>query len=113
MRTIFAKVKILILLILIFGISERGFGQEGGYTISEQQTNFAQYVQDSISGVIKAEWLSPVDLWVEADGVDQNAAKNIALDVIYLSKTALGQSFCVHVHDGDYEDLSRICWSAP
>lgn len=113
MRTIFAKVKILILLILIFGLSEIGFGQEGGYTISEQQTNFAQYVQDSISGVIKAEWLSLVDLWVEADGVDQNAAKNIALDVIYVSKIQLGQSFCVHVHDGDYIDLSKICWSAP
>ena len=87
--------------------------QEGGYTISQLQVNFAQYVQGSIPGVIKAEWKSPVDLWVEAAGVNKDGAKDIALDVIYASKTQLGQSFCVHVHDGSYENLSLICWSAP
>jgi hypothetical protein len=108
-----SKAKSLIFFLLIFNYSELSLGQEEGYTISQLQANFAQYVQDSLSGIIKAEWKSPLDLWVMADGVDKNAAKNIALDVIYMSKTELGQSFCVHVHDGDYIDLSKICWSAP
>lgn len=108
-----SKAKSLIFFLLIFSYSELSFGQEEGYTTSQLQANFAQYVQDSLPGVIKAEWKSPLDLWVMADGVNKDVAKNIALDVIYESKTQLGQSFCVHVHNGDYIDLSRICWSAP
>jgi hypothetical protein len=115
MRNYSAKIIILLSLILVFGLPKIGIGQEEGYSISEQQGNFAQYVQASIPGVIKAEWKSPVDLWVEADSDDPNAAKKIAQDVVYVSQTQQGpgQSFCVHVHDGDYIDLSKICWSAP
>lgn len=114
MRNYSTKIIVLLSLILVFGLPKIGFGQ-GGSTISEQQQNFARYVQDSIPGVIRAEWKSSVDLWVEADSDDPNAARKIAQEVVYVSQTQQGpgQSFCVHVHDGDYIDLSKICWSAP
>ena len=81
------------------------------YTVNQAQENFAAEVK-SLPNVIQASWQSPLDLWVYADGVDEAAAKSIAEQVVILAQTNLGQSLCVHVHNGDYNPLATKCWSS-
>ncbi|MCC6711777.1 MAG: hypothetical protein IT344_00295 [Candidatus Dadabacteria bacterium] len=81
------------------------------YTVNQAQENFAAEVK-SLPNVIQASWQSPLDLWVYADGVDAAEARSIAEQVIILARTNLGQSLCVHVHNGDYNPLATKCWSS-
>jgi len=64
-----------------------------GYTLTENQIRFAQSLKGEVPGAIFAKWQSPLDLWVEADGVNQAKAKEIVLDVILEGKNLLNQSF--------------------
>ena len=82
-----------------------------GYTVNQAQESFASEVK-SLPNVIQASWQSPLDLWVYADGVDAAEAKSIAEQVVILAQTNLGQSLCVHVHNGDYNPLATKCWSS-
>lgn len=81
------------------------------YTVNQAQESFAAEVK-SLPNVIQASWQSPLDLWVYADGVDAAEAKSIAEQVVILAQTNLGQSLCVHVHNGDYNPLATKCWSS-
>jgi hypothetical protein len=111
MRFLFLNLISAIMLIAAF--SQISLGQDDGFTETEDQSGFAQSLPGSVSDVIQANWTSAIDLWVYADGVNQATARNIALDVIYLGKNQLDQSFCVHVHNGDFQAIAEYCWSAP
>lgn len=108
----FARLLYIFTIILVTALSQISFGQQG-FDVSQAQYSFAIQIKNTIPGVIAAEWKSPFDLWVEADGVDQAAARNIALDVIFAGKELLQQSFCVHVHNGDFIQIASQCWSYP
>lgn len=108
----FSRLLYVFPIILVTALSQVSFGQQG-FDVSQAQYSFAIQIKNTIPGVIAAEWKSPFDLWVEADGVDQAAARNIALDVIFAGKELLQQSFCVHVHNGDFIQIASQCWSYP
>lgn len=108
----FSRLLCVFPIILVSALSQVSFGQQG-FDVSQAQYSFAIQIKNTIPGVIDAEWKSPFDLWVEADGVDQAAARNIALDVIFAGKELLQQSFCVHVHNGDFIQIAYQCWSFP
>jgi hypothetical protein len=100
--------------ILIFLYSQSGYGQTlEGFTVTDNQITFAQSLPSEIPGVISAKWQSPIDIWVEADEANQSRAKDIALDVIFEGKNILDQSFCVHVHNGNWQQIAMTCWSSP
>jgi hypothetical protein len=99
---------------LIFLCSLSVYGQPlEGFTVTDKQINFAQSLPSEIPGVVSAKWQSPMDIWVEADQASQSRAKDIALDVIFEGKNILDQSFCVHVHNGNWQQIAMICWSSP
>ena len=104
------SLKITISLIFLAAFSGIGFSKEG-FNPTEMQSQFAQSVETSVSGVQSAEWSTPVDLWVRADDASQGQATRIASDIIVRAKEDLGQGFCVHVHNGDWKPLSDMCWS--
>ena len=107
-------VLLIFILLTFFPFIELTHSQPSlGYNLSESQTQFAQNLNGSVPGVISASWQSPIDLWVEADEVDVARAKEIALDVIFEGRDILGQSFCVHVHNGDWKQIAMTCWSSP
>jgi hypothetical protein len=54
-----------------------------------------------------------MDIWVEADQANNSRAKDIALDVIFEEKNILDQSFYVHVHNGNWQEIAMTCWSSP
>ena len=87
------------------------YSQDQGFSATEAQQNFAVEVK-SLPDVIQASWQSPLDLWVYADGVNQSNAQAVADKVILLAQTDLGQSLCVHVHNGDFNPLATKCWSS-
>ncbi|MBI4228289.1 MAG: hypothetical protein HY693_01070 [Deltaproteobacteria bacterium] len=98
----------------IYILSQLSYGQPlEGFTVTDNQISFAQSLPSQIPGVISAKWQSPMDIWVEADGADQSRAKDIALDVIFEGKNILNQSFCVHVHNGNWQQIAMTCWSSP
>ncbi|MFQ5786608.1 MAG: hypothetical protein ACE5H1_01370 [Thermodesulfobacteriota bacterium] len=112
MRFVFFKTNILFIIFIAF--SRLSYGQPtGGYTLTENQIRFAQSLKSEVPGVIFAKWQSPLDIWVEAGGVNQAKAKEIALEVVLEGKNLLNQSFCVHVHNGDWKQISMSCWSSP
>lgn len=104
------SLKTVFLLIFLAAFSGISFSKKG-FNPSKMQFQFAQSVQTSVSGVQSAEWSTPVDLWVQAHNTNQEQATRIASDIIAKAKTDLGQSFCVHVHNGDWKPLSDMCWS--
>ena len=108
----FSRLLYVFPIILVSSLSQASFGQQG-FEVSQAQYSFAIQIKSTVPGVIVAVWKSPFDLWVEADGVDQAAARNIALDVIFAGKELLQQSFCVHVHNGDFIQIAYQCWSFP
>ncbi len=108
MRLILSKITALLILLLIF--SQVSFGEEE-FTPNKSQSQFAQSLKGSVSGVESAEWKTHVDLWVQASGADQNKAKEIAAEVVAKGSKDLGQSACVHVHKGDWNELYKICWT--
>ena len=87
------------------------YSQDQGFSPTQVQQNFAVEVK-SLPDVIQASWQSPLDLWVYADGVNQSNAQAVADKVILLAQTDLGQSLCVHVHNGDFNPLATKCWSS-
>ncbi|HEX3035586.1 MAG TPA: hypothetical protein VHT73_10725 [Thermodesulfobacteriota bacterium] len=104
------SLRIVISLIFLTAFSGISFSKEG-FNPSEMQSQFALSVKTSFSGVQRAEWSTPVDLWVRAHNANQEQARRIASDIIAKAKKDLGQSFCVHVHNGDWKPLSDMCWS--
>lgn len=92
-------------------IAVPAYSQDQGFSPTMAQQNFAQEVK-SLPDVIQASWQSPLDLWVYADGVNQENAQAVADKVILLAQTDLGQSLCVHVHNGDFNPLATKCWSS-
>ena len=99
---------------LIFLFAQSGYGQSlEGFTVTDNQTEFAQSLPGEIPGIISAKWQSPMDLWVEAYRANDSRAKDIAVDVISEGKEMLGQSFCVHVHNGNWQQIVMTCWSSP
>jgi len=110
----FVLFKINIFFIIFIAFSRLSYGQPGaGYTLTENQIRFAQSLKGEVPGVIFAKWQSPLNIWVEAGGVNQAKAKEIALEVILEGKNLLNQSFCVHVHNGDWKQIAMSCWSSP
>lgn len=102
------------LLALILFYSRTGCPLAGEtFAITDKQTEFAQSLPDRIPGVVSAEWQSPLDIWVEAASTGRESAKNAAIDVILDGKDTLDQSFCVHVHEGDFKQIAFTCWSSP
>ena len=102
------------LLTLIFLYGQLGYARPSdGFTVTDNQINFAQSLPSEIPGVISAKWQTPMDIWVQADQANVSRAKEIALDVIFEGKNILDQSFCVHVHDGDLQQIAMTCWSSP
>jgi hypothetical protein len=99
---------------LIFLYSQSGYGQPSeGFTVTDKQTDFTRSLASEIPGVVSAKWQSPMDIWVEADHANDARAKDIALGVIFAGKTFLDQSFCVHVHNGNWQQIVMTCWSSP
>ena len=92
-------------------IAALAYSQDQGFSPTQVQQNFAVEVK-SLPDVIQASWQSPLDLWVYADGVNQSNAQAVADKVILLAQTDLGQSLCVHVHNGDFNPLATKCWSS-
>ncbi len=107
-----ARLKFFILPLII--VTALGFGanaQESGFTLTENQTNFAAHVKAEFPTVIDATWQSPMDLWVYAEGATEKSAKQVAMEVIMLSRTKYDQNFCVFVHDGNMKPLASKCSS--
>ncbi|GIW47032.1 MAG: hypothetical protein KatS3mg078_0909 [Deltaproteobacteria bacterium] len=102
---------ILIIVIITFlaAFTYQGFTEEE-FIPSKLQFEFAKSLIDSIPGVENAVWKTHVDLWIQARVNDPKKAKNIAADVISKGSKELGQIFCVHVHSGDWKELSKLCW---
>lgn len=100
---------IFLLTMLLLGPALPAFSQ--GYSTNQAQRSFAAEVK-SLPNVVDASWQSPLDLWVYADGVDTAAANSLAEQVTILAQTNLGQSLCVHVHNGDYNPIATKCWSS-
>lgn len=92
-------------------ISVLAYSQDQGFSPTMAQQNFTVEVK-SLPDVIQASWQSSLDLWVYADGVNQANAQAVADKVILLAQTDLGQSLCVHVHNGDFNPLATKCWSS-
>ncbi|MER3445909.1 MAG: hypothetical protein C4291_03305 [Candidatus Dadabacteria bacterium] len=103
-------IKTAILIISVTAFYKIGFGADD-FTPTKLQSRFAESLKGTVSGVEDAKWKSHVDLWVQAPGADKNKAEDIASDVIAKGKTNLGESFCVHVHKGDWKEISKLCWS--
>src|SRR3990167_1380637 len=97
MRGLLTSCSIAAMVVLI---SVLAYSQDQGFSPTMAQQNFAVEVK-SLPDVIQASWQSPLDLWVYADGVNQANAQ-----------TDLGQSLCVHVHNGDFNPLATKCWSS-
>jgi hypothetical protein len=98
---------------LIFLSGQSGHGQPSeGFNVTDNQTDFARSLPSEIPGVISAKWQSQMDIWVEADHANDSRAKDIALDVILAGKTILDRSFCVHVHNGNWQQIFMTCWSS-
>ena len=108
MRLLLSKITVPIILLIVF--SQISFGEEE-FTPSQSQSQFAESLKGSVSGVESAEWKTHVDLWVQASGVDQNKAKEIAAEVVAKGSKDLGQSTCVHVHKGDWKEFYKLCWT--
>lgn len=106
------SLKILISLIFLAAFSGISFSEEG-FKPSKIQSQFARSVETSISGVGSAEWSTPVDLWVQTHDANQEQARRIASDIMAKARTDLGQSFCIHVHNGDWRPLFDMCWTSP
>jgi hypothetical protein len=106
------SLKIMISIIILAAFSEISFGQED-FSAGKMQSQFAESIKNSLSGVVEAKWTSPVDLWVQTSNVSKNQARDIAADVVAKARTDLKQSICVHVHNGDWEPISNLCWSSP
>jgi len=87
------------------------YGQQQGYRTTEAQQKFTESVK-ALPDVIQASWQSPLDFWVYADDVNEGNAEAVAEKIILLAQDELGQSLCVHVHDGDFEPLATKCWSS-
>lgn len=85
--------------------------QDSGFTATEAQQKFTESVK-ALPNVIQASWQSPLDFWVYADGVNEDNAESVAEKVILLAQSELGQSLCVHVHNGDFNPLATKCWSS-
>jgi len=92
-------------------VASVAYAQDQGFSPTEDQQNFIVSVK-ALPDIIQATWQSPLDLWVYADGVNQGNAEAIAEKVILLAQTELGQSLCVHVHNGDFNPLATKCWSS-
>lgn len=108
MRHSFIRTAISIAFVVIF--SQIGFGAED-FIPTKLQSQFAESLKSAVSGVEDAKWNSHIDLWVQAPGADKKKAEDIASDVIAKGKVNLGESFCVHVHNGNWKELSKLCWS--
>ncbi len=108
MRYLFLKAAISIIILAAF--FQASFGGED-FTPSQLQFSFAEYIKSIVPGIEDAKWKSHVDLWVQAPDADKNKANDIAADVIAQGKTDSGQDLCVHVHNGDWKELSKLCWS--
>lgn len=102
--------KVALLTVLLLFLSGVGFGEEG-FTPDQLQSRFAESLKDSVPDVQGAVWRSHIDLWVQTTSTDKNRAKGIATDVIAKGMKDLGQMFCVHVHSGDWKELSKMCWT--
>jgi len=102
--------KIVVLMVLLFAFSGMSFGEEN-FTPDQLQSQFAESLKGSVAGVQGALWKSHIDLWVQASSADKNRAKEIATDVVTKGMKDLGQMFCVHVHSGNWKELSKICWT--
>ncbi len=100
-----------LILTIVISFAHTGYGQEQGFTETQVQRNFTESVK-ALPNVIQASWQSPLDFWVYADGVNEGNAEAMADKVILLAQTELGQSLCVHVHNGDYNPLATKCWSS-
>ncbi|MEQ9619211.1 MAG: hypothetical protein RIG61_08565 [Deltaproteobacteria bacterium] len=101
----------LILSLILTAFIHSSPAQDSGFSASQVQRNFTESVK-SLPNVIQASWQSPVDFWVYADGVSKENAEAVADKVILLAQTELGQSLCVHIHNGDYNPLATKCWSS-
>ncbi|MEW6145037.1 MAG: hypothetical protein AB1598_08485 [Thermodesulfobacteriota bacterium] len=95
----------------MLSVTMPAYSQDQGFSPTMAQQNFAQEVK-SLPDVIQASWQSQLDLWVYADGVSKENAQSVAEKVILLAQTDLGQSLCVHVHNGDFNPLATKCWSS-
>ena len=78
------------------------------------QKHFTAIV-NGLPGVVRAEWRSPVSLWVKvsskAVGSPPNQAKAQGLANILADRgrTALFQPFCVHIYMKKGQELSKDC----
>lgn len=108
MRYSFMRIAISVAFVVVF--SQIGFGAED-FTPTKLQSRFAESLKGAVSGVEDAKWKSHIDLWVQTSSTDKKKAEDIASDVIAKGKVNLGESFCVHIHNGDWKELSKLCWS--
>lgn len=106
MRSIFLSTALIVLTSVVCA-----YGQRQGYRATEAQQKFTESVK-ALPDVIQASWQSPLDFWVYADGVNEGNAETVAESVILLAQSELGQSFCVHVHNGDFDPIATKCWSS-
>jgi hypothetical protein len=98
-------------ILIVVATAVCAYGQQQGYRTTEAQQKFTESVK-ALPDVIQASWQSPLDFWVYADGVNEENAEAVAEKVILLAQSELGQSLCVHVHNGDFNPLATKCWSS-
>jgi len=108
MRVLLSNITILIVVLIVF--SQISFGEEE-FSPNQSQSQFAASLKGSVPGVESAEWKTHVDLWVQASEADLNKTKEIAAEVVAKGSKDLGQSACVHVHEGDWKGLYKLCWT--
>ena len=106
----FSSLCLILILISASICLENGFAHPHSFTETELQERFASSVK-SLPEVIQASWQSKLDLWVYADGVSKEGAKELAQKVIMLAQSQYGQGLCVHVHNGNYEPIANKCSS--
>ena len=97
--------------LIVVTMASFAYAQDRGFSPTEAQQNFTESVK-ALPNVIQASWQSPLDFWVYADGVNQDNAEAVAEKIILLAQSELGQSLCVHVHNGDFNPLATKCWSS-
>lgn len=95
-----------------------GFVQ-GSLTAKEYESTAAQKhftaIVKGLPGVVSAEWKSPISLWVKASSKAVGSppklevAKQLADTLAERGRTALRQPFCVHIYQGNSDDLAKSC----
>lgn len=84
------------------------------FELTPSQKHFTSVI-NTLPGIAKTEWRSPVSLYVKATskavGSPPKAenARALADLLAERGRTAMGQPFCVHIYRGKGKELAKTC----